>query len=113
MREEDERTTAVGRFVVVTRHPAAGREVRAWGGARLFRGRDVIDIGAGDGRLALDAAVHARRVLGVDPNPEAIAQARRNAEGAGATNVAFQVGDARYLRGIKERFDVAILSWSL
>jgi ubiquinone/menaquinone biosynthesis C-methylase UbiE len=102
-----------GRFVVVTRHPRTGREIEAFGGARRFRGKDVIDIGTGNGRLALDAARVARRVLGVDPYPDAIAWAREAARKRGLWNVEFRVGDARDLDVGRERFDLAILSWSL
>lgn len=102
-----------GRFVVVTRHPRSGREIEAFGGTKRFRGKDVLDIGTGNGRLALDAARVARRVVGVDPYPEAIRWARQAARDQGLTNVEFRVGDARRLDVGHERFDLAILSWSL
>lgn len=103
-----------GRFVIVTRHPRSGREIDAFGGARRFRGKTVIDIGTGVGRLAFDAARVARRVVGVDPNPDAIRAARDQVERGRITNLEFRVGDARTLatRG-RERFDIAIFSWSL
>ncbi len=102
-----------GRVVVVTRHPRAGREIRAFGGAARFRGRDVLDIGTGNGRLALDAARYARRVVGVDPSDGAIEIARRKADALGVRNVEFRVGPAQELDAIRERFDIAIFSWSL
>ena len=109
----EEVDTPQGRFVVVTRHPRAGREIEAFGGARRFRGKSVIDIGTGVGRLAFDVAPLARRVLGVDPHEEAIREARERARREGLTNVEFRVADARTLRTGGERFDLAILSWSL
>jgi ubiquinone/menaquinone biosynthesis C-methylase UbiE len=104
---------AEGRYVVVTRHPASGREIEAFGGARRFRGKDVLDIGTGNGRLAFDAARLARRVVGVDPSPDAIAVARQRARREGLRNIGFEVGDARELDVGRERFDLAIFSWSL
>jgi len=109
----DEEDRPEGRFVVVTRHPRSGREIEAFGGARRFRGKSVIDIGTGVGRLAFDAARVARRVVGVDPYPDAIAEARERARREGLTNIEFRVGDARTLDVGRERFDLAILSWSL
>lgn len=102
-----------GRVVVVTRHPRAGREVAALGGAKRFRGRDVIDIGTGNGRLAFDVARFARRVLGVDPSEGAIEVARRQADARGIRSVEFRVSSAQRLDGIKDRFDIALFSWSL
>jgi ubiquinone/menaquinone biosynthesis C-methylase UbiE len=109
----DELDLPEGRFVVVTRHPRSGREIEAFGGAKRFRGKDVIDIGTGNGRLALDAARVARRVVGVDPYPDAIEWARKSARDQGLANIEFRVGDARDLDVGRERFDLAILSWSL
>ncbi len=105
--------TRVGRVMVVTRHPRTGREVRAFGGATLFRGKDVLDIGTGNGRLAFDVARYARRVIGIDPSEGSVRVAHETAEAAGLRNVSFQVGDAAALDVGRERFDLAIFSWSL
>lgn len=107
------RDTKEGRLVVVTRHPKAGREIRAFGGPARFRGKDVLDIGTGNGRLAFDAARYARRVVGIDPSEEAVRIAQAKIERSGLTNIAFRVGSAQKLDIGRERFDVAIFSWSL
>lgn len=103
----------VGRVMVVTRHPRAGREIAAFGGSRMFRGKDVLDIGTGNGRLAFDIARHARRVLGIDPSDESVQGARAKARRLGLRNLEFRVGDAAALDVGKERFDLALFSWSL
>lgn len=108
----DARDTPAGRVVIVTRHPRAGREIRAFGPAR-FRGKLVLDVGTGNGRLAFDAARYARRVIGIDPSPESLAAARDEARRRGVRNVEFRVGDARDLGVGKERFDLVLFSWSL
>jgi ubiquinone/menaquinone biosynthesis C-methylase UbiE len=97
----------------VTRHPRAGREIGALGGARRFRGRDVLDVGTGDGRLAFDLALHARRVVGVDLSGEYIELARRRGRELALENLIFRVGDASRLDLGRELFDIAIFSWSL
>lgn len=109
-----EKDTPSGRFVVVSRHPRSGREIEAFGGARVFRGKTVVDIGTGVGRLAFDAARVAKHVVGVDPYEDAIRSAREQARREGFTNLEFRVGDARtFSPRPGERFDRAILSWSL
>lgn len=109
-----EKDTPSGRFVVVSRHPRSGREIEAFGGAKVFRGKTVVDIGTGVGRLAFDATRVARHVVGVDPYDDAIRTAREQAKREGITNLEFRVGDARtFTPRPGERFDLAILSWSL
>jgi ubiquinone/menaquinone biosynthesis C-methylase UbiE len=109
-----EMDTPSGRFVVVSRHPRSGREIDAFGGARVFRGKKVVDIGTGVGRLAFDAARVAKYVVGVDPHGDAIRTARERCERERIMNLEFRVGDARtFTPRPGERFDLAILSWSL
>ncbi len=73
----------------------------------------VLDIGCGDGRLALGVAPYAKSVDGIDPDSEAIAAAKRNARKAGARNVRFATGAAQHLPYPGADFDVVILSWTL
>ncbi|HEY6875743.1 MAG TPA: class I SAM-dependent methyltransferase [Candidatus Dormibacteraeota bacterium] len=88
-------------------------ELRAWGGTRLIRGKRVLDVGCGDGRFAVGLAPLAASVQGLDPDPDAISAARRNAREAGIRNVRFEVGAAQQLPYADEAFDVVILSWAL
>jgi ubiquinone/menaquinone biosynthesis C-methylase UbiE len=99
--------------VTVSRHPRAGREIEMFGGARRFRGKDVLDIGTGNGRLAFDVAPYARRVVGIDPGEQAIRDAREEAARRGLGNMEFVVGSAQKLALGRRRFDVALFSWSL
>jgi len=88
-------------------------ELREWGGPRLVRRKRVLDLGCGDGRLALGVAPYAKRVDGLDPDPEAIAAAKTNARQAGVRNVRFAAGAAQRLPYPDKTFDVVILSWTL
>jgi ubiquinone/menaquinone biosynthesis C-methylase UbiE len=88
-------------------------ELREWGGPPLVRHKRVLDLGCGDGRLALGVAPYARRVDGIDPDPDAIAAAKRNARKAGVRNVRFAAGAAQRLPFPDATFDVVILSWTL
>ena len=93
--------------------PRPGDELSAWGGTPLVRGKRVLDLGCGDGRLALGVAPFATTVDGVDPDAEAIAAAKRNARRAGVRNVRFAVGSAQHLPFPDAAFDVVTLSWTL
>jgi ubiquinone/menaquinone biosynthesis C-methylase UbiE len=93
--------------------PRPRDELREWGGPSLVRGKRVLDLGCGDGRLALGVAPFATRVDGMDPDAEAIAAAKRNARKAGVRNVRFAAGAAQHLPYPDAAFDVVILSWTL
>jgi len=56
----------------------------------------VIDLGSGDGRIVIAAAMRGARGIGVDYNPERIAEANTNAEASGVQDlVTFIEGDIR------------------
>jgi ubiquinone/menaquinone biosynthesis C-methylase UbiE len=93
--------------------PRPQDELREWGGSRLVRGKRVLDLGCGDGRLALGVVSLAKVVEGIDPDPEAIAAAKRKARKAGVRNVRFTAGAAQRLPFRDAAFDVVILSWTL
>jgi ubiquinone/menaquinone biosynthesis C-methylase UbiE len=93
--------------------PRAEDELREWGGPSLVRGKRVLDLGCGDGRLALGAARYASSVVGIDPDAPLIATARARAKEAGLTNVRFEVGAGQSLDPADGSFDVVILSWTL
>ena len=93
--------------------PRPHDELRAWGGRPLVRGKRVLDLGCGDGRLALGVAPFAKTVDGIDPDAEAIAAAKRNARKGGVRNVRFAAGAAQHLAYPDAAFDVVILSWTL
>lgn len=93
--------------------PPAAQELGRWGGPALVRGKRVLDLGCGDGRLALGAAPYASDVVGLDPDAEGIAIARSRAREAGLANARFQVGAGQSLPFPDRSFDVVILSWTL
>lgn len=93
--------------------PADDVELRRMRASRYLRDKDVLDIGTGNGRLAWLIAPSARSVVGVDPDPEAIRDARRTARERGFRTVRFVVGPAQDLGVPAESFDTALFSWSL
>jgi SAM-dependent methyltransferase len=52
----------------------------------------VVDLGCGTGQLALPLAGHARTVIGVDPEPDMLALARRAGEARRLANVTWLLG---------------------
>ncbi len=93
--------------------PDPAREIRAIGAEHHLRGKDVLEVGSGDGRLTLGLASLARRVVAVDPDAPAIDAARFAARTAGLRNVTFLTRPAQALGLGRRRFDVAVFSWSL
>jgi ubiquinone/menaquinone biosynthesis C-methylase UbiE len=93
--------------------PPALDELRAYGGIQMLRGKRVLDVGTGDGRLALGAAPYAHEVHGVDPDAGALRSARAKAREHGLENVHFRIGAAQELPYPDPAFDVVILSWTL
>ena len=93
--------------------PADDIELRRLRADSYLRGKDVLDIGTGTGRLALLIAPIARSVVGQDPDPSGIREARRDARRLGIRNARFAVSTAQDLGVGRERFDTALFSWSL
>ena len=68
-------------------------------------GRDVLDVGCGDGRYAITLARLGARVVGLDPSGPALEVARGRASDAGVT-VALAEGDGRSIPFASETFDI-------
>ena len=96
-----------------TRRPDPLVELGKWGGVDLVRGKRVLDLGCGDGRLALGIAPYAKEVDGLDPDAELIAAARKAARSKRTRNARFKVGAAQRLPYRDAVFDVVVLSWTL
>jgi len=90
-----------------------GNETRVLHDLIDFRGKDVVEIGCGDGRMTWRYADLARSVLGLDPNQERIEEARRQTPDHLKSIVTFRAGDVASVGLPAKGFDVAILSWSL
>lgn len=107
-------SVAVGRIgcASVTR-PGDDIELRRMRADRFLVGKDVLDIGAGTGRLSLLIARVARSVVGIDPDVEAIRDAVQAARGDRVRNVRFSVALAQSLGVPNGSFDTALFSWSL
>ncbi|MDX1687756.1 MAG: class I SAM-dependent methyltransferase [Candidatus Promineifilaceae bacterium] len=80
-----------------------------------FRGRRVLEIGCGDGRLTWRYAERAAQVTAIDPSADAIPAAKENLPENLRGRVEFHnvaLDDFATASG-PSLFDLAILSWSL
>lgn len=93
--------------------PPPGMEVRIIQRLATLRGRRILEIGCGDGRLTRELAPLASSVVAVEPDPTRIATARQCSADNGIRNVSFRVGSAERMRFGGGAFDIALFSWSL
>jgi ArsR family transcriptional regulator len=98
-----------------TRQLLPGRSWAAWARTlgELLPPLDVVDIGCGDGHLAIEAARWARHVTGVDRSDDVLETAKALASKHGVTNVDWRKGDLSRLPLRDGSHDVALLSQSL
>ena len=87
--------------------------VRALEAVGDWRGKRVVEIGCGKGRLTVRLAGLGAWVEASDPNGEAIAAARESLPRRFAERVRFSVGQAERLGHRDASFDTAVFAWSL
>jgi len=88
-------------------------ETRALHDYADFSGRRALEIGCGDGRLTWRYADRAASVVAIDPKAEDIAIALEDCPAELRAKVEFRVARLEDLEVPAERFDLALLSWSL
>ena len=78
-----------------------------------WKDKSVLEIGSGDGRLTWRFADKVAQVVAIEPSPEKHAAALVSQQ-QGFEHVRFvNLGLDTFARTSKEKFDIAILSWSL
>lgn len=78
-----------------------------------FAGLRVLEIGAGDGRLAWPLAVEAARWIALDPDAGEIALAASDLREKQIASLRLSLGDGRALSFPDDYFDIAFFTWSL
>jgi ubiquinone/menaquinone biosynthesis C-methylase UbiE len=94
-------------------YPPDGMEIRLIEHFTSLKGRRVLEVGCGDGRLTFQYAQTAAQVLAFDPDRASIEEALDQQATLGVPNVAFRVGSIEHLPARGAPFDVALFSWSL
>jgi ubiquinone/menaquinone biosynthesis C-methylase UbiE len=78
-----------------------------------FRGKRVLEIGAGHGRLTWRFADAVRWVAGIDVDEEALHFAPRESPPELRPVAGWALAEAEHLPFSRETFDLAVLAWSL
>lgn len=78
-----------------------------------FRGRRVLEMGCGEGRLTHGIAAEAAAVLAFDPDEERIRQARAELPAELSGRVEFRVASAASIEVPRHSVDLVVFSWSL
>ena len=94
-------------------YPPDGMEVRLIERFTTLRGKRILEVGCGDGRLTFQYAPMAKRVLAFDPDRASIEDALDEQDWLNVRNVDFRVGSIEHLPARGAPFDVALFSWSL
>ena len=90
-----------------------GAHVAALRAATDFRGRTVLELGCGEGRLTVPLAADAAHVLAFDQDAEAVERARATLPESLATRVTYRAASATELEVERHAFDIVLFSWSL
>ena len=90
-----------------------GNEIRALKSLSRLKGRDVLEIGAGNGRLTWRYAERVASVIGLEPDEGRAARARAATTDALRGRVDFRNADVVTVDLPAARFDVALFSWSI
>jgi len=88
-------------------------EVRALKEMTDWRGRRVLEIGCGNGRLTRRLANLGARVDALDPDKKLIATARKELPSRFSDRVRYKVGSAENLKYPDQTFDIVVFAWSL
>jgi 16S rRNA A1518/A1519 N6-dimethyltransferase RsmA/KsgA/DIM1 with predicted DNA glycosylase/AP lyase activity len=90
-----------------------GNEIRVLNSLCRLGGRDVLEIGSGNGRLTWRYAERVASVVGLEPDEGRAARARAATSDALRGRVDFRNADVVTVDLPAERFDVVLFSWSI
>lgn len=78
-----------------------------------FNAKRVLEIGCGDGRLTWQYATGARTTVGIDIDFDSLRLARADTAADLHDSVHFICAESEHIPFAKEKFDIAVLAWSL
>jgi len=89
-------------------------EVRALRGVGIWRGKRILEIGCGDGRLTLRlATLEPKLIHAIDPSADLIRTAREKLSTGLMKQIRYKVGSAEELKYPSYSFDMVVFSWVL
>jgi ubiquinone/menaquinone biosynthesis C-methylase UbiE len=78
-----------------------------------FQDKRVLEVGCGEGRLTFKYAALAKQVTAFDPDHDALKIANADCPVDLHKHIHFAGASANHIPFSKERFDIAVLAWSL
>jgi ubiquinone/menaquinone biosynthesis C-methylase UbiE len=89
-------------------------EVRALKEVGIWRGKKVLEVGCGDGRLTLRLArLGPKSIQAIDPDRDRIRAARKKLPPAFSKQIRYKVASAGELNYPSHSFDIVVFSWVL
>ena len=111
--QEIYRTQAETYDLLVSREDHQGNLLRALNQVRPLDGLDVVELGAGTGRLTCMVAPVVRKILAIDVSPHMLGVAVARLAEAGRRNWTVAVADNRDLPVAGDVADLSLAGWSL
>ena len=92
----------------------AGAEIRALKKITSWRGKRVLEMGCGDGRLTLRLAkFNPIKIIAIDPDSKSIRAARKNLPEKYKDRIEYRIGNAEHVKHGSDLFDIVVFSWVL
>jgi len=89
-------------------------EVRELRGITDWRGKRVLEVGCGGGRLTQRlAGFGPEKITAFDPDPKLIRTARKDLPQKFNEQIEYRVGNAEHVKHKADQFDVVVFSWVL
>ena len=88
-------------------------EINALKSVTVWRGKNVLEVGCGSGRLTLRLARLGATILAIDPDPQLIRAARKNMPEHFKGRIRYRVGKAEQLKERDSTYDLVVFSWVL
>jgi 2-polyprenyl-6-hydroxyphenyl methylase/3-demethylubiquinone-9 3-methyltransferase len=89
------------------------RELRAIARVANWRGRRVLEIGCGDGRLTRRLLRLGARIVAIDPDASRVRAARTSLTRRSGRRIEYRVGHAERLPYRAREFDCVVFAWAL
>ena len=78
-----------------------------------FSNQSILEVGCGDGRLTWQYAKAARSIVGIDVDFDSLRLARADTASDLRDRAHFLCAESEHIPFAKEKFDLAVLAWSL
>ena len=92
----------------------AGAEIQALKKITSWRGKRVLEVGCGEGRLTLRLAkFNPAKIVAFDPDPKSIRTARKNLPKNYKNLIEYRLGSAEHVKHGSDLCDIVIFSWVL